>query len=112
MASPFQAQSETSPGKSRGLRRTTAGSTPPGLGRESFAVICPLALPDFAFYPVSVRRLAASRPASFSPGLTAGSLAVRSGSLRPASPEDFHLLVTPMLGTQTKGRRPARDTGL
>jgi len=54
--------------------------------------------------PVSVRRLAISLPASFSAGLAAGQLspflrlAVCSGSLRPTSPENLHLLVGFMLG--------------
>ena len=43
---------------------TTAGSTPPHLDHESFAVFCPLALPGSAFYPVLVHRLAASLHAS------------------------------------------------
>src|SRR5258708_6880192 len=34
-------------------------------------------------------------------------LAVRSGSLRPTSPEDFHLLSMPMLGTPKSG--PGRE---
>ena len=65
-ASPFQAQGEISPGKVRGLPRATAGFTSPPLGRESFAGDCPLALVSAASYPVSVRRLAVSLPASFS----------------------------------------------
>src|SRR5690606_24923357 len=56
-ASPFQARGEISPGKNDGLPRTTAGSTPLCFGRESFAVIGPLALLGSASYPVSVRRL-------------------------------------------------------
>ena len=61
--------------------------------------------PVLASHAVSVRRLAVSLSASFSAGLTTGPvprllhLAVCSGSLLPASPEDFHLLSTPMLGT-------------
>ena len=43
---------------------TTAGSTPPHLDHESFAVFCPLALLGSAFYPVLVHRLAASLHAS------------------------------------------------
>ena len=54
------------------LRRLT-------LGRESFAVACPLALVGVASYPVSVRRLASSFPASFSVGLAASRLAVSLG---------------------------------
>jgi hypothetical protein len=106
--SPFQAQSEISPGKSIDLHRTIAGSTSSSLGRESFAVICPLALLDGASYPVSVRRRAVSLPASFSAAVTDGHLAVRLGSLRPASPKDFHLQAVLMLGTQKKGRTSVR----
>jgi hypothetical protein len=61
-ASPFQAQSEISPGKNIGLRCATAGSTSPRLGHESFAVIGPLALLGTASYPVSVRQPAARYP--------------------------------------------------
>ena len=101
-ASPFQAQGEISPGKSIDLPRTVAGFTSPSLGRESFAVIGPLALLDAASYPVPVRRHAVSLPASFSATVTDGRLAARLGSLRPASPEDLHLQVVLMLGTQKK----------
>ena len=62
--SPFRAQGEISPGKNALLHCTTAGSTPPCLDHESFAVICPLALLGNAFYPVLVHRLAASLHAS------------------------------------------------
>ena len=62
--SPFQAQGEISPGKNALLRCATAGSTPPRLDHESFAVIGPLALLGNAFYPVLVHRLAASLHAS------------------------------------------------
>src|SRR5512138_1847504 len=44
------------------------------LGRESFAVTCPLALLGTASYPVSVRRLADSLPASFGAPLAVGAL--------------------------------------
>src|SRR5512140_161496 len=63
--SPFQAQGEISPGKNALLRCTTAGSTPPRLDHESFAVYGPLALLGNAFYPILVHRLAASLHASF-----------------------------------------------
>jgi len=76
--SPFQARGEISPGKNIDLRCTTAGSTSPCLGHNSFAVDCPLALLGSAFYPVPVRRPAASLPASFTP-------ASRSDALRFAS---------------------------
>src|ERR1039457_3234386 len=62
--SPFQAQGEISPGKNALLHCTTAVFTPPRLGHKSFAVLGPLALPDNAFYPVLVHRLAASLCAS------------------------------------------------
>jgi len=66
-----------------------------------FAVIRPLALVRTASHPVPVRRPAAALPASFSAFLAEGRLAVCLGSLRPGPPEDLHLLVTPMLGTQS-----------
>ena len=59
--------------------RTEAFTAPPpdlhrlSLGRESFAVICPLALLGSASYPVSVRRRAVSLHASFSATLADGS---------------------------------------
>lgn len=59
--SPFQAQGEISPGKNAFLHRTTAGSTPPPLGHESFAVHGPLALVT-ASYPVLVHRHAVYAP--------------------------------------------------
>jgi hypothetical protein len=101
-ASPFQAQGETSPGKSRGLRCTIAAFTPSAFGREGFAATCPLALTRSALYAVSVRRPTASAPRFFRPRPHDLRLAVRSGFLRPSTPEDLHLLVTPMLGTQSK----------
>ena len=58
-------QGEISPGKNALLRCTNAGSTPPRLYHESFAVLGPLALLGSAFYPVLVHRLAASLHASF-----------------------------------------------
>jgi hypothetical protein len=62
--SPFQAQGEISPGKNAPLHGTTAGSTPPRLDHESFAVYGPFALLGNVFYPVLVHRLAASLHAS------------------------------------------------
>jgi hypothetical protein len=59
-----QAQGEISPSKNALLRCTTAGSTPPRLDHESFAVSRPLALLGSAFYPVLVHRLAAALHAS------------------------------------------------
>ena len=54
--SAFQPRGEISPGKNALLLRTTAGSTPPRLDHEGFAVLCPLALFSSAFYPVLVHR--------------------------------------------------------
>src|ERR1019366_5052838 len=62
--SPFQAQGEISPGKNALLHCTTAGSTPPRLGHQSFANSGSLALPGSALYPVLVHRPAASLHAS------------------------------------------------
>ena len=62
--SDFHPQGEISPGKNALLRCTAAGSTPPRLDHESFAVTCPLALRSSAFYPVLVHRLEASLHAS------------------------------------------------
>ncbi len=62
--SPFQAHGETFPGKNALLRCKTAGSTPPCLDHENFAVFGPFALIGTAFYPVLVHQLAASPHAS------------------------------------------------
>jgi hypothetical protein len=62
--SPFQARGEISPAKNALLHCATAGSAPPRLDHENFAVSCPLALLGSAFYPVLVHRLAASLHAS------------------------------------------------
>ena len=103
-ASPFQAQGEISPGKSIGLRYATAGSTLPSFGHKGFAVFGPLALLDPAFYPVPVRRPAASLPASLTP--VSRSDALRFASLAvTSSREDFHLQVGAHAG-RTKAKRP------
>src|SRR5690606_35685458 len=88
--SSFQAQSETSPGRNARHHCTTAGSTPPILGHQHFAVIGPLALIDIASYPVLVHRPAiailASSPRSVTlPPLSFTLLAVAS------SRDDLHL---------------------
>src|SRR5207249_9527168 len=86
---------------------TTAGSTPPPFGHESFAVICPLALVGVACYPVSVRRPAGSFPASFSAGLATVALRF-PWVLVTKFPEDFHLLVSAHAGrteNETEGPR-------
>src|SRR5712692_3679821 len=60
------------------------------LGRESFAVSCPLALLGAACYPVRVPRPADALAASFGAPLTVG--AWRSAwVVTTNSPEDFHL---------------------
>src|SRR5215208_5823730 len=105
-ASPFQAQEEISPGKSLGLRGAAAGSTPPCLGHESFAITCSLALRSDAFYPVPVRRPAASRPASFT--LASRSNALRFASLAvTSSREDLHLQVDAHAGRTGRIASPA-----
>jgi hypothetical protein len=111
-ASPFQAQDEISPGKSIGLRGAAAGSTPPCLGHESFAITCSLALRSDAFYPVPVRRPAASRPASFT--LASRSNALRFASLAvTSSREDLHLQVDAHAGRTGRIASPAaRNAGM
>src|SRR5215212_11433277 len=105
-ASPFQAQDEISPGKSLGLRGAAAGSTPPCLGHESFAITCSLALRSDAFYPVPVRRPAASRPASFT--LASRSNALRFASLAVSSSrEDLHIKVDAHAGRTGRIASPA-----
>src|SRR5215212_9763220 len=105
-ASPFQAQDEISPGKSLGLRGAAAGSTPPCLGHESFAITWSLALRSDAFYPVPVRRPAASRPASFT--LASRSNALRFASLAvTSSREDLHIKVDAHAGRTGRIASPA-----
>jgi len=61
----------------------------PSFGRESFAVSGPLALLDSASYPIPVRRLADSLPASFSGPLAV--TALRFTSVATTNfPGDFH----------------------
>jgi hypothetical protein len=97
--------SEISPGKNIDLRCTTAGSTSPCLGHESFAVTCPLALLGSAFYPVPVRRPAASLPASFTPASRSDALRFTSLAVT-SSREDFHLQVNAHAG-RTRKRKAA-----
>jgi hypothetical protein len=83
---------------------------PPGLrrlslGRESFAAACPLALLGSASYPVSVRRLTDSLPASFSPPLPVGALRF-TWIVTTNSPEDFHPQVTSHAGHTNEEARP------
>lgn len=59
------------------------------LGRESFAVCCPLALLDSASYPVPLRRLTDSLPASFSGPLTVAALRF-TWVATTSSPRDSH----------------------
>ena len=61
-------------------------------GRESFAVIGPLALLGTASYPVSVRQLADSLAASFSSPLAVAALRF-TWVATTNSPEDSHLQV-------------------
>ena len=88
--SPFRAQGEISPGKNALLHCTTAGSTPPCLDHESFAVSCPLALLSSAFYPVLVHRLAASLHASSPHSVAIMQLRFTSFAVINLR-EDFHL---------------------
>src|ERR1700724_799223 len=101
-SSPFQAHGEISPGKDIDLRCTTAGSTSPCLGHNSFAVDCPLAVLGSAFYPVPVRRPAASLPASFTPASRSDALRFASLAVT-SSREDFHLLVNAHAGHTANG---------
>jgi hypothetical protein len=71
------------------------------LGRESFAVFGPLALLDSASYPVSVRRLADSLPASFSAPVTLGTLRF-AWVATTNSPGDSHLQATSHAGHTKK----------
>src|SRR6266568_4368739 len=51
---PFGREARPPQVRVRGFHRATAGSTSPPLGRESFAVIGPLALDGSASYPIPV----------------------------------------------------------
>jgi hypothetical protein len=81
------------------------------LGREGFAVISPLALIGSAFYPVSVRRLAASLAASFSGPLTLAALRF-TWVATTNSPGDFHSQVTIHAGHTNTTSRAWRATFL
>ena len=112
-ASPFQEQGEASPSKFTHRHRTTAGFTPPSLGRESFAVTCRLALNDSASNPIPVRRLTGSFHASFSTcHLTVGAL--RFPSVPAArSREDSHLQAREHVGhTRERPRIGVRRSGV
>ena len=78
-ASPLQAQGEISPGKIHRLPCTSAGFTVRSFGRESFAVISPLALHRAARYPVAVRHPAGLAPRCFQHSPHGRCLAVHSG---------------------------------
>ena len=104
-ASPFQAQSEISPGKNANLPCAIAGSTSLRLGHDGFAVMCPLALLEDASYPVPVRRPAGSLHASFTPSSQSDALHFTSLAVT-SSREDFHLQVNAHAGrTKKSGRR-------
>ncbi len=75
---PFRRKARAPQVRLRDLPRTTAGSTPWLLGREGFAVLCPLALIHSALYPIPVRRLAGLLHASFSARLAAHALRLAS----------------------------------
>lgn len=87
---PFQDQGEISPGKNALLHCTTAGSTPPCLDHESFAVLCLLALLGSASYPILVHRLAASLHASSPHSVALMQLRFTSFAVINLR-EDFHL---------------------
>ena len=72
------------------------------LGRKSFAVRCPLALLDNAFYPVPLRRLAVSLAASFSATLTGGFALRFAWVATTNSPEDLHLQAIVHAGHTTR----------
>jgi hypothetical protein len=80
----------------------------PSLGRESFAASRPLALLDSASYPVPVRRLADSLPASFSGPLTVAALRF-TWVATTNSPEDSHPQAIVHAGHTKKGGRAYRD---
>jgi len=83
------------------------------LGRESFAVSCPLALLDSASYPVPVRRLADSLPASFSGSLTVAALRF-AWVATTNSPGDSHppLVIVHAGHTHSRAPSPADDGAL
>ena len=77
------------------------------VGRESFAVIGPLALLGNASYPIPVRQLADSLPTSFSAPLTMHALRF-AWVATTNSPEDFHLQAIVHAGhTKAKERTAA-----
>jgi len=101
--SPFQAWGEISPGKNINLHRTTAGYTSPSFDHESFAVFSPLALLGAASDPISVRRPAASLPASSRRFLTVPPLRLASVTVINFR-KDFHLQVDAHAGRTERSR--------
>ena len=64
---PFRRKARSPQVRYAPLHRTTAGSTPPRLGHESFAVIGPLALLGSALYPVpAIRPIPGAHPSGAS----------------------------------------------
>src|ERR1700694_2395417 len=88
--SPFQAQSEISPGKNAILHRTIAPFTPPRLDHKSFAVLGPLALLGSASDEICVPRLTVSLHASFPRSVALTQLRFTSLAV-VSSREDLHL---------------------
>lgn len=97
---------EISPGKKALLHYTIAGSTPPPLDHNSFAVSCPLALVVSAFYPVLIHRLAASLHASSPCSVTLAQLCFASFAVISLW-WIFTRKSAPMLGSYEK-KRPLR----
>ena len=79
------------------------------LGRESFVVSGPLALLDSASYPIPVRRLADSLPASFNGPLTVAALRFTSVATTN-SPGDSHPQAIVHAG-HTKKAPPGENPG-
>jgi hypothetical protein len=109
-ASPFRAQGEISPGKGpRDFPRTVAGSTPPGLWSRELRGHLPARPGRRRLVSGSCSSTRGFAPRFFQRRPRGHHLAVRSGSLRPGSPEDLHLLATPMLGTQKERPRSSYE---
>ena len=75
------------------------------LGHESFAALCPLALPGTASYAVLVHRPAVSLPASFTPSSRIDALRFASVAVTN-SRRDFHPQVSAHAGRTKARRRP------
>ena len=103
---PFGRKARSPQVRVRGFPRATAGSTPSDLWSRELRGHWPARPGRPRLISGSCSSARDFAPRFFQRFPRGRHLAVRSGSLRPGSPEDFHLLVTPMLGTPNRKGGP------